>query len=184
MEPADRKMKFRQSEQFVVLWTAAQPAITAYIRTVVPDFQQAEEVLQRVAVRMVRKFDAYEPSRSFAAWAIGFAKKEVLYYRRQRATDKHRFSDAIVEQLSVTFQQLIEDVDPMREALANCVQQLEGKSKLVIELRYGRNMNSAAIAGKMDLSSGAVRMLLWRVRQALKECIEKRMHGVNPEATG
>src|SRR4029079_14342617 len=102
-------MKFRQSEQCVLLWTAAQPVLTAYIRTLVPDIQQADEVLQRVAVRMVRKFDQYNPSLSFAAWAIGFAKKEVLYYRRQRATDKHPFGDGIVEQLAVTIQQLVEE---------------------------------------------------------------------------
>jgi RNA polymerase sigma-70 factor (ECF subfamily) len=161
-------MKFQQSERFVLLWTAAQPAITAFIRTLTPDFQQAEEVLQRVAVRMVRKFDEYDSSRSFAAWAIGFAKKEVLYYRRQRATDKHRFSDAIVEQLSETFQQLVEDVDPVREALAYCVEQLEGRSKLVIELRYGHSMKSGKIAEKM----------------ALRDCIERRVQELNPNAPG
>jgi RNA polymerase sigma-70 factor (ECF subfamily) len=173
-------MKFQRSERFVVLWTAAQPTIAAYIRTLVPDFQQAEEVLQRVAVRMVRKFDEYDPTRSFAGWAIGFAKKEVLYYRRQRATDKHRFSDAVVEQLSDTFQQLVEEADPVREALARCVEQLEGRSKLVIELRYGHNLTSAKIAEKMDLSAGAVRMLLSRVRLLLKECIERRVPDLNP----
>jgi RNA polymerase sigma-70 factor, ECF subfamily len=174
-------MKLRQSEQFVALWTAAQPTIMAFIRTLTPDFQQAEEVLQRVATRLVRKFDQYDPNRPFAAWAIGFAKKEVLYYRRQRAHDKHRFGDDVVERLAVTYEQLITEVDPMRVALAHCVEELEGRFKHVLELRYGRNMSGPSIAAKLKMSHGAVRMLLSRIRALLRQCIEKRVGQLNPE---
>ena len=110
-------MQPQQAEQFAALWTAAHPTIAAFIRTLIPDYQQADEVLQRVAVTLVRKFDQYDQSRSFTAWAVGFAKYEVLYYRRERATDKHLFGDAIVEQIAIRYEVLAEDVDPVREAL-------------------------------------------------------------------
>jgi DNA-directed RNA polymerase specialized sigma24 family protein len=45
----------------------------------------------------------------------------------------------------------------------------------VIELRYRRGMKSQAIADEMTLSSGAVRMLLCRVRETLRRCIERRL---------
>lgn len=168
-------MDLHQSEQCAALWTAAQPTIAAFVRTLTPDFQQAEEVLQRVAVMLVRKFDEYDPKRPFAAWAIGFAKNEVLYYRRQQATDKHLFDDDLVEKIAITYERLVEEVDPIREALGNCVEELEGRSRRVIELRYGRGLSSGEIAAKMKLSSGAVRVLLHRVRAALRQCIERRV---------
>jgi RNA polymerase sigma-70 factor, ECF subfamily len=169
------EMELHQSEQYAALWTIAQPTIAAFIRTLMPDFQQSEEVLQRVAVMLVRKFDEYDPKRPFAAWAIGFAKNEVLYYRRQQVTDKHLFDDDLVEKIAVTYERLAEEVDPIREALGMCVEQLEGRSRRVIELRYARGLPSNAIAVKMKLSSGAVRVLLHRVRLALRQCIERRM---------
>jgi RNA polymerase sigma-70 factor, ECF subfamily len=175
-------MKLRQSEQFVALWTAAQPTITAFIRTLIPEVHQVEEVLQRVAVRLVRKFHEYDANRPFAAWAIGFAKNEVLYYRRQRATDKLRFGDDVVERLAVTYEQMITEVDPLRAALARCVEELEGRSRQVLELHYQRNMTSRNIAAKMEMSPGAVRMLLSRVRGLLRQCIENRVGQLNPEA--
>src|SRR5262245_26770984 len=125
-------MKRRQSEQFVALWTVAQPTIMAFIRTLTPDFQQSEEVLQRVAVQLVRKFVEYDPGRPFAAWAIGFAKKEVRYYRRQRAHDKHRFGDDVVERLAVTYEKMITEADPIRAALAHCIEDLEDRSREVL----------------------------------------------------
>lgn len=54
-----------QSEQLAARWTQAQPVVAAYIRTLLPDFHQAEEVLQRVAVVLVRKFEAYDASKPF-----------------------------------------------------------------------------------------------------------------------
>jgi RNA polymerase sigma-70 factor (ECF subfamily) len=168
-------MELHRSEECAALWTAAQPTIAAFIRTLMPDFQQAEEVLQRVAVMLVRKFDEYDPKRPFAAWAIGFAKNEVLYYRRQKATDKLQFDDDLVEKIAITYEQMAVEVDPIRAALGSCVEQLEGRSRRVIELRYGRGLNSKEIATKMELSSGAVRVLLHRVRTALRLCIEKQI---------
>jgi RNA polymerase sigma-70 factor (ECF subfamily) len=168
-------MQPHQAEQFAALWTAAQPTIAAFIRMLVPDYQQADEVLQRVAVALVRKFDSYDPSRPFGAWAVGVAKYEVLYFRRERATDRHLFGDEIVEQLASRYEVLAEDVDPLREALRQCVDELKGRARRVIDLRYRRGLKSKAIAEEMTLSAGAVRMLLCRVRESLRRCIERRV---------
>ena len=167
-------MEPQQAEQFAVLWTAAQPTISAFIRTLNPQYQQADEVLQRVAVTLVRKFEQYDPSRPFGAWAIGVAKYEVLYFRRERATDKHLFSDDIVEQFASRYELFTDEIDPIREALRHCLEELKGRSKRVIDLRYRRGMRSNVIAEEMSLSPGAVRMLLCRVREKLRRCIERR----------
>ena len=170
----------QQTEQFATLWTQAQGTITAFIRTLIPDYLQAEEVLQRVAVTLVRKFDQYDTTRPFAAWAIGVAKMEVLYYRRQLATDKHLFNDEIVEQIATSYELLVDEVDPIREARDKCVGELEGRSKEVIQIRYSDGMKAVKIAEEMKLSAGAVRMLLCRVRTALRRCIERRLAGMLP----
>jgi len=168
-------MQPHQAEQFAALWTASQATISSFIRTLIPDYQQADEVLQRVAVTLVRKYDQYDPTRPFAAWAVGVAKYEVLYYRRQRATDKHLFGDDIVESIASRYELLAEDLDPLRDALRQCLEELRGRSKRAVELRYRRGMKSGAIAEEMRLTAGAVRMLLFRVRETLRRCIERNL---------
>ena len=54
-------------------------------------------------------------------------------------------------------------------------EELKGRSRRVIDLRYRRGLKSLAIAEEMALSAGAVRMLLCRVREALRRCIERRV---------
>jgi RNA polymerase sigma-70 factor (ECF subfamily) len=168
-------MNTEQTEQFAMLWVGAQSTIMAFIRSLIPDFQQAEDVLQRVAVTLVRKFDQYDASRPFAAWAIGVAKYEVLYFRREWATDRHVFDDELVDKIALSYQRFADDADPVREALERCVERLDGRSKTAIGLRYANGLSSPAVAEKMRLSPGAVRMLLCRVRQSLRQCIEQRL---------
>ncbi len=168
-------METQGAERFAVLWVGAQPTLSAFIRSLVPDFQQAEEVLQRVAVTLVRKFDQYDSDRPFAAWAIGVAKYEVLYFRRERATDRHLFNDEIVESIALGYQRFADDADPFREALQHCLAAIKGRGKRAIHLRYAKGLSSPEVAREMRLSAGAVRMLLCRVRQSLRQCIEQRL---------
>jgi RNA polymerase sigma-70 factor (ECF subfamily) len=168
-------MDSQQAEDFAARWTAAQPAIAAFVRSLIPDLPSAEEVLQRVAVALVRRYERYDPSRPFIAWAIGVAKFEVLYYRRQQAVDKHIFDDELVEKIADSYQVFVEKFNPMRDALARCLEELEGRSRKVVHLRYADELPTPAIAQEMHITVGAVRMLLWRARGALRKCMERRL---------
>lgn len=167
-------MTSRDTEEFAALWAKSHSTIAAFVRSLTPNFDQAEEILQRVAVTLVRKFSDYDRKRPFSAWAVGVAKNEVLYYRRQRATDKHMFDDELVSQVAMSYQVIAED-DPAKEILAGCLEQVTGRARQALWLRYFNGFSSDKIAAEMELSSGAVRMLLCRTRSALRECIERQL---------
>jgi RNA polymerase sigma-70 factor (ECF subfamily) len=98
-------------------------------------------------------------------------------------TDKHLFDNEIVEKIASRYEALTDEVDPMREALRICLAQLKGRSKQAIELRYQHGLKSRAIAAEMSLSSGAVRMLLYRVREVLRRCIDRRIPSLGRSAS-
>ena len=93
----------------------------------------------------------------------------------EAATDRHVFDDSIVDKIALGYQRFAEDAIAFREVLERCLGKLDGRSKKAIALRYAKGLSSPAVAEEMRLSSGAVRMLLCRVRQALRECIEQRV---------
>ncbi len=155
-------------------WTRAQRTVAAFVRTLVSDFHDSEEVLQRVAVALVRKFDQYDPARPFTAWAIGCAKFEALAYLRQRGADRLVFDEAIVERIADNCSREAESDLPMPMFLEQCVEELDGRSRRAIQLRYSSNMRTAQIAQEMQLSDPAARMLLSRARALLRKCVELR----------
>ena len=167
----------REAEEFTALWTYSQAEVAAFIRSILPDAEAAQEVLQQVAVQLVRHFDRYDSSLSFTAWAIGTAKHEVLAFRRRQATDRLVFGEAFVEQLAETFQRTSDADQPMRGALQECLEQTDARGRQALELYYGHGWKTAEVADALAISHGALRMQLCRLRNALRDCIERRLAG-------
>lgn len=162
-----------EAEQLAVLWTGAQPAVAAFIRTLTPRYDEAEEILQQTAAVLVRKFHEYDRERSFVGWAIGIAKMRMLTHRREVATSRLVFDGALVEQIAEDVQQLAAENPPVRDLLVQCVAQLDGRARQAIRLRYAEQMKTPRIAETLGMSSGAARVLLTRARTALRLCIER-----------
>jgi RNA polymerase sigma-70 factor, ECF subfamily len=162
-----------ETEQFAALWTSAQTAIAAFLRTFVRRRDESDELLQRTAMALVRKYHEYDPQRSFVAWAIGVAKMELLAYRRERALDRHIFDGALVEKIAERHTQLAEGRLPVYDLLVQCVGELDGRALEAIRLKYSKQMKTPQVAEILGLSHGAARMLLTRARTTLRQCVEK-----------
>jgi RNA polymerase sigma-70 factor (ECF subfamily) len=165
----------RDSEQLAVLWTKAQPFVAAYINSLVSDFHRAEDVLQQVAVILVRKFDQYDPTHPFLPWALGIARRELLKQQRERARDRHVFSDDFAEQLSATYEEMAGQFDGYRQTLSDCFKELDARAKDAINLRYSHDLSPAAVAERLMVTPGAARVLLHRARNSLRQCIQRRL---------
>lgn len=164
-----------RNEQLAVYWTRAQPTVAAFITSMVVDFNDAEDVLQQTAVALVRKFEDYDPQRPFVAWAIGMARNEVLKHRRSRAMQRELLSDDLLGQLAATHEEMADELDAMRRVLGKCLEAVDGQPRQALDLRYEEDLKPAAIADRLGLAAGTVRVMLHRVRAALRECIERRL---------
>jgi RNA polymerase sigma-70 factor, ECF subfamily len=167
--------KTKQFEALTVAWTSAQPTVAAFIHSLVIDLHDAEDVLQRVAVTLVQKCDHYDPSRPFIAWAIGFAKLEILKYLRERASTRVVFDNALVERIAESYERTTRDDWIVSQFVEECVDQLDDRTRWVIQLRYSDELKTAQIAEEMHLNDGAVRTLLCRARALLRDCLEARL---------
>ncbi|MGE3172805.1 MAG: RNA polymerase sigma factor [Planctomycetota bacterium] len=66
------------------------------------------------------------------------------------------------------------DDDGWLAALRACVEQLPQKSRALVEARYGRELGRAELAREFGLSAAGAKTALRRVRDALRECVERR----------
>ena len=162
-------------EELTVLWTSAQRTVAAFLRTLIIDAHESEDVLQQVAVTLVRKYAEYDSSRPFIAWALGFAKVEVLRYLDKHGSKRLVFDNHLVEQIAETYGRAAEETWPYPEFVGECVEKLNGRARQVLQLRYGGNLKTAQIARQMKLSDYAVRMLLSRARKLVRKCLEARI---------
>jgi RNA polymerase sigma-70 factor, ECF subfamily len=163
-----------EAEQLATYWTAAQRAVAAFIRTLVPEYNESEDILQRVAVALVRKFQEYDRQRPFVAWAIGIAKREVVLYYREMARDRHVFKDSLVDQIAEAYQRM--PTSPVHEFLDLCLDELDDRARKVIHLRYVNGLRTLQIAAEMHMTDTAVRKLLSRARILLRDCVNRNLN--------
>lgn len=161
------------AEDFVKAWALAQPRVAAYLAAVLPG-PQADDVLQNVAVALLRKLPEYDPARPFLPWAVGVARFEALAHRRDAARAPLLEDPRILEQLEAAAAD--EPADPaVRGALRACLEQVTGRARELLRLRYEEELSPLAIAERLGTSSGSVRVTLTRVRSSLLACIERRL---------
>jgi len=154
-------------------WTLAQPAVAAFLTSVVRDFRERDDLLQDVAVAVIESFDSYDESRPFTPWAIGIARHRVGGWLRSRRRARVSFDSAAVEQLAAAFAAIPADDYRRLDRLAECLGLLESKARQLCELRYREDLKPAAIAPLVGMTANTVAKSLQRVRDRLRECIER-----------
>jgi RNA polymerase sigma-70 factor (ECF subfamily) len=160
-------------ERFARLWTQAQPLVAGYILGLIGDAHQADDVLQNTAIVCLRKIASYDGSRPFAAWAIGIARLEALASKRSVARSPLSFQPELVDAVTEACEELAER-EPESAALHRCLEQVRGRSWDALRLRYNEDLEPTAIGERLGMAAGAVRVLLTRVRAALRTCIERQ----------
>jgi RNA polymerase sigma-70 factor, ECF subfamily len=160
-------------ERFVQALTASQGRLLAYICCLLGNVHDANTVLQETNLVLWRKLDTFSTIRSFDAWSREVAYFQALAFLRDRKRDKLIFSQEMID--AVWSEKKEVEFDERRLALRDCVSQLRGERREVIQKRYMENKRVRQIAAELGKSEGAVKMALKRVRLALMNCVNKRM---------
>src|SRR2546426_12709371 len=143
-------------EQFTRRWTEAQPIVAGYINAVVPDFQEAEDLLQEVAVILLRKFPEYDAQRPFVAWAIGISKCQVLMARRRHARNFLCYQADLLERISEAYEELAPEFEDRSRALRECLKAVQGRATELLRLRYEEDRKSTRLNSSHLVISYAV----------------------------
>lgn len=168
------------SEKLARLWTEAQPVVGSYLLSLLPDFHQAEDVLQQVAVLLVREFEKYDASRPFLPWVLGIARNLAMKSRREAArSSKHFFGEALMDQIQAAFQEQPDSWASVRKALHHCLSEQPQKVLELLRWRYAFDLKPAEVARRMGITSGAARVMLHRARVVLRRCIRRHAEGAN-----
>ncbi|MCY3018728.1 MAG: sigma-70 family RNA polymerase sigma factor [Planctomycetota bacterium] len=162
---------------FATLWAGIEHRLRTYLAACVMDQDQVDDLVQRVALACWRKRDAFQEGQDFLAWVLGFARLEVLRGRRDRARDRHVLDEDLLATLESDLSALVPELDQRHHALEWCRAGLDGRARDLVEMAYGKSLPLAAVARKVGSSHAAVRTALCRIRDRLRECVERRLAG-------
>ncbi len=171
MDAQDSKDMLR----LTALWTRVQPVVAGYVSSLVPNFHDAADILQDVAMILVVKFHEYDSERSFAHWALGIARNRVLAYYHKQGREKQVFDDYLMEKIATTYEEMGPHLGVLREALGRCMRKIRERDRALLEMWYVDQREPAHISGLMGIATSTVYVMLHRIRSALRLCIRRQL---------
>ncbi len=149
--------------------------LRGFIIGLLGDLEAGDDVLHEAFLTATAKADEFEPGSDFLAWARAIARFKVLEHLRGRARGPQHLSPDVVELLAADAPAAEAAVPERRSALADCLDQVVGRSRELLELRYVEGLAPRVIARRMEWSVGAVNVGLSRARQFLRECAQRKL---------
>lgn len=166
-------------EAFLAVYSVEYSRIQSYIRALVPDPVDADDLFQKASLVLWRSFTTFDREKPFLPWALGVARHQVLMHWRARRRDRHVFSESFLASLADEASQRLVDDGPLlarrQQALDACVEQLPPRQRELIRRFYGNNEQAGAIAASWNRSVHAVYKALKVMRKALEECVQQRL---------
>jgi len=151
--------------------------VVASLYAVVPDYHAVEDMFQEVCLVAIQKAGEYQDGTHFVAWVRAIARNKLREQLRRRSGVS--FDDAFFEGLDRAFDDARASLDPdlRKEYLRRCLGDLQGGARQVLTLRYEEGLTPAGIAGRTGRTRAGVNSLLQRIRETLRDCVERRSAG-------
>jgi RNA polymerase sigma-70 factor, ECF subfamily len=176
VKPSDDQDREMKNREFVRLLAEYDRRLSAYVHTVIPSWQDAEDVLQNTKLRLWEQFDSFQAGTDFAGWAFTIAGYMVRAHRTRCQRQRVCFSDELLGRIE---QHMAASSVSMREeyqsALVECLKALNSASRKLLRLFCTGNQQIKDIARDLGQSAPATRMALLRVRRSLFDCVQKRL---------
>jgi RNA polymerase sigma-70 factor (ECF subfamily) len=161
--------------QFIRVFLENERRIYAFIVSILPNFNDAEDVLQETSLVLWQKFDQYQSGTDFVAWACRIAQLEVLKFYRRKGRSKLLISQQAMDAVAEKTVDYGAQLEARQNALSTCLQRLSGRDRDLLERRYVKSHSPSQIASQVGRSIHAIYKALTRIHDDLMNCIQRKM---------
>ncbi|MBX2852807.1 MAG: sigma-70 family RNA polymerase sigma factor [Phycisphaeraceae bacterium] len=169
----DSSLESPPEKGFAELWLKSQNTLGGYVCAHVPDHALAEDVMQEVARKATANFGQYDHSKPFLGWLIGIARQRIADAYRAKNRRPIVFSSDIVDSFAKVYEEIEPEEDDRAEGLRICMDKLSDRHRRVMDLKYGRRQSTKTIADQVGASVGSIDTMIYRIREALRQCINQ-----------
>lgn len=163
-------------QDFLRAWLPAQTAVAAWLLAHGVARQDAEDLVQEVALAAHRAFDCYDPRRPFVAWVLGIARHKLADHHRARpVTLWPLLDDEARAQVDRAACELAGECDDRLWAMQECVRGLDDPARSIVHRFYAQGHGVHRIAEALRMSVNNVKVRLHRIRKRLRRCVELRL---------
>jgi RNA polymerase sigma-70 factor (ECF subfamily) len=156
-----------------------QSAVFGYLRTRLVQASDAEDLTQEVFLRCYTRRARFDNIGMVRPWLIGIARNIL----REHVRKIKRRKEVAWTELCLELDEMVPPEDhiygDMLAHLPVCMESLGESAREALALRYTARLRLAEIGEKLHRSEGAAKLLMFRARQALKNCLDRKFRKTN-----
>ena len=155
--------------------------VRAFLALRAPAVHLVDELAHETFVYAFRNIGDFTAGTSLLHWLRAIAgnllRAETQRFSREQA-NQSRFAEA--QSLDHGSGESLPGESDEAELLRQCVEELSGTMRALVSLKYRQERSSEQIAQELKRSTAWVWTMLFRVRQQLKACIQRKLGGNQP----
>jgi RNA polymerase sigma-70 factor (ECF subfamily) len=162
---------------FEILIERHQRPVYGYFRARVMEPADAEDMCQEVFLRCYQMPAVFESPIMVRPWLMGIARNVLREHIRKLTRRKEvAWTELCLDiDTSPDLNDAGEDLfDDIVGHLPGCIESLGGSAREALDMYYRSKMRLAQIGEKLRRSEGAVKLLMYRARQTLKNCLSRK----------
>ena len=163
---------------FATIVEKHQRAIYGYLRARLPEMADVEDLCQEVFLRLYLGRSRLHNEIVLRPWLVGIARN----LRREHVRKLRRRKEVAWTELCLELEEMVsindESYAEVLVQLPTCLESLGQSARQALDLRYHVNLRLGEIAERLKRSEGAIKLLMFRARQALKNCLDAKVFGL------
>jgi RNA polymerase sigma-70 factor (ECF subfamily) len=149
-----------------------QGAVYGYLRARLIQPTDAEDLTQEVFLRCYLGRARFDTNSLVRPWLLGIARNLLREHVRAVKRRKETGWTELCLELEELMPQRNEREEEILAHLPSCLQSLGQSARQALDLYYASRLRLVEIGEQLKRSEGAVKLLLFRARQALRRCLD------------
>ena len=174
--PISSPARFDDAE-FAEVVTRHQTAIYGYLRARLLAPADADDLCQEVFLRCYTNCRVVRRDVELRFWLLGIARNVLHeYVRRIKRRREVKWTELCLELDALVQESAVVENEALGH-LPACLDSLGKSARDALEMQYHAKLRLHEIGTRLKRSEGAVKLLLYRARQALKHCLDVKLLG-------
>jgi RNA polymerase sigma-70 factor, ECF subfamily len=176
IENSDQRVR-----EFVRLLAVCERRLDNYVLTLVPNWADAEDIVQQTKLRLWEQFEQYDYAKDFGAWACTVAYWEVATFRTRASRSRVLFSQAALDRISKEALNAAIGSDSRMHLLRQCIEKLTQWQRELLLRCCVASESVKEVAIELGRKVDSTRKAILRIRRELYRCVEDaRTEGERP----
>jgi RNA polymerase sigma-70 factor (ECF subfamily) len=152
-----------------------QAEVWRYVRFLGAERVEADDITQETFLAIARAAFVERDEQQTTGYLRVVARNQLLALRRKQRREVSTVELEAAESVWATAAGSDGTLTGYLDALRDCVAGLQGRLRQAIDLHYRDGAGREAIAAALEMKPDGVKTLLRRTRQALRECVERKL---------